>query len=85
LGIRKLKIEKNFSLSKAAKSTNKLFIYLFIYLFRVHADAAQRPRGQERGGRERGEVKEMRPRGHWGASQIFIIIFNYFLLFIIFF
>jgi hypothetical protein len=45
---RKLKIEKNFFLSKPA-TTTKIFIKkkdLFIYFFRVHADAWSRPRGR---------------------------------------
>jgi hypothetical protein len=43
---RKLKIEKKFSLSKPATTTNKNIKKLFLFYFRVRADAAQRPQGR---------------------------------------
>jgi hypothetical protein len=39
---------------------------IYIYFFRVRMDAAQRPRGQQRGGRERGEGRE---RGGEGEGR----------------
>jgi hypothetical protein len=66
LGIENRKLKK-ISLFPSRQQLPNFFLFLFFKFFsRVCADAAQCPRGQQRGGRERGEGRggrEVHPRG----------------------